>query len=290
MIDHSAARARNRESSSRRASDLVLLVPLGVVLVAMVFPVLWMLYSALRPAQEIAAGISVGTLLDNLSFDSFGRLFRGTNFGQYLVNSVLVCLVGTFCTVIVASLAGYAFSRYRFRGRGLLFLLLVATQLLPFVVLITPVYLFFNELRLLNSYPGIILVYVAMTLPLAVLLMIGFFRGIPQTLDEAARIDGAGTLTVIARVIAPLIWPGIVTVAVTAFIAMWEEFLFAQVLLTDDSLRTAQVGLAGLFGEYSTDWGVVMAASALAAAPTILLFAILQRRLVAGVTAGAVKA
>ena len=168
-------------------------------------------------------------------------------------------------------------------------LTLVATQLLPFVVLITPVYLFFAELRLLNSFAGLIIVYVAITTPLAVLLMTGFLNAVPRTLDEAARIDGASTLTVIARVIAPLIWPGIVTVAVTAFIAMWDEFLFAQIFLTSESLKTVQVGIAGLFGEYGTDWGVVMAASVLAALPTILLFSLLQRRLVAGMTAGAVK-
>ncbi|QOR72289.1 carbohydrate ABC transporter permease [Ruania alkalisoli] len=285
----SRLRARRRDSSARRASDLVLLVPLAVVLLAIIFPVLWMVYSALRPVQDIAAGVSWSTLLDNISLDAFARLFEATNFEQYIVNSLLVCLVGTLCTVIVASLAGFALSRYSFRGRGAMFLLLVATQLLPFVVLITPVYLFFSQLGLLNSYPGIVLVYVAMTLPLAVLLMSGFFNGVPRTLDEAARMDGASTLTVIARVIAPLVWPGIVTVSVTAFIAMWEEFLFAQVFLTDDSLKTAQVGLAGLFGEYGTDWGVVMAASTIAAAPTIILFSFLQRRLVAGVAAGAIK-
>ncbi|UFU08058.1 carbohydrate ABC transporter permease [Ruania halotolerans] len=280
---------KRRDSSARRASDLLVLVPFAVVLLAIIFPVLWMVYSALRPVQEIAAGVSWGSLLDNASLDSFSRLFAATNFEQYLVNSIVMCLVGTFATVVVASLAGFALSRYAFRGRGVMFLVLVATQLLPFVVLITPVYLFFSQLGLLNTYPGIVIVYVAMTLPLAVLLMTGFFNSVPRSLDEAARVDGASTLTVLTRVIAPLAWPGIVTVAVTAFIAMWEEFLFAQVFLTDDSLKTVQVGLAGLFGEYGTDWGVVMAASTIAAAPTIILFSFLQRRLVAGVAAGAIK-
>jgi ABC-type glycerol-3-phosphate transport system permease component len=283
-------RVRNNLSADRRRpSDLLLLIPLFAVLLLIVFPVIWMAYSSLRPARSIAAGLSWGSIFADLSFDSYARLFEGTGFEHYLVNSIIICLAGTLVTVIVSALAGFALSRYAFRIRKLVMLALVATQLLPFVVLVTPVYLFFAELGLLNSYAGIIVVYVAMTLPLAVLLMTGFFNSVPRTLDEAARVDGASTLTVIARIIAPLTWPGIVTVAVTAFISMWEEFLFAQVFLTSDSLKTVQVGLAGLFGEYGTDWGVVMAASVIAAVPTILLFSLLQRRLVAGVAAGAIK-
>lgn len=290
IVTRDAGRGRgNRSPERRRASDLLFLIPLFAVLLMIVFPVLWMAYSSLRPARSIAGGVTWESLFSELSFDSFARLFEATGFEHYLVNSIVICLVGTVVTVVVAALAGFALSRYAFRIRRLVMLALVATQLLPFVVLVTPVYLFFASIGLLNSYVGIVIVYVAMTLPLAVLLMTGFFNSVPRTLDEAARVDGASTLTVIVRIIAPLTWPGIVTVAVTAFISMWEEFLFAQVFLTSDSLKTVQVGLAGLFGEYGTDWGVVMAASVIAAIPTIVLFSLLQRRLVAGVAAGAIK-
>lgn len=280
---------RRRSPERRRPKDLLFLIPFGLVLVVIVFPVVWMFYSSLRPAQEISQGITAQTVFSGLSLDSYARLFDETNFGRYLPNSIIVCVIGTVITVVIAVLAGFALSRFSFRAKPLVMITLVATQLLPFVVLITPVYLFFAELRLLNSFAGLIIVYVAITTPLATLLMTGFLNSVPKTLDEAARIDGASTLTVITRVIAPLVWPGIVTVAVTAFIAMWDEFLFAQVFLTSESLKTVQVGIAGLFGEYGTDWGVVMAASVLAALPTILLFSLLQRRLVAGMTAGAVK-
>lgn len=283
------SRRQRRSRETRRPADLLFLIPFGLVLTVIVFPVFWMLYSSLRPVQEISHGITWQNVFSGLSLDSYSRLFDETNFGRYLPNSIFVCVVGTMITVMVAVLAGFALSRYSFRAKPAVMLTLVATQLLPFVVLITPVYLFFAELRLLNSFAGLIIVYVAITTPLATLLMTGFLNAVPRTLDEAARIDGASTLTVITRVIAPLIWPGIVTVGVTAFIAMWDEFLFAQIFLTSESLKTVQVGIAGLFGEYGTDWGVVMAASVLAALPTILLFSLLQRRLVAGMTAGAVK-
>src|SRR5699024_1285730 len=287
--DRTRAGRGRRSTESRQAKDLLFLIPFSLALLVIVFPVLWMLYSSLRPVQEISQGVTWQTLFSGLSLDSYARLFEETGFGRYLPNSILVCVVGTAITVAISVLAGFALSRFSFRAKPVVMLTLVATQLLPFVVLITPVYLFFAELRLLNSFAGLIIVYVAITTPLAVLLMTGFLNAVPCTLDEAARIDGASTLTVIARVIAPLIWPGIFTVAGTAFIAMGDEFLFAQIFLTSESLKTVQVGIAGLFGEYGTDWGVVMAASVLAALPTILLFSLLQRRLVAGMTAGAVK-
>lgn len=280
---------RHRSRESRRPKDLLFLIPFVLVLLVVVFPVIWMLYSSLRPAQEISQGVTWTNAFSGLSLDSYGRLFEETNFGRYLPNSIFVCVIGSLITVAISLLAGFALSRYSFRAKPLVMIALVATQLLPFVVLITPVYLFFAELRLLNSFAGLIIVYVAITTPLATLLMTGFLNAVPKTLDEAARIDGATTLIVITRVIAPLVWPGVVTVGVTAFIAMWDEFLFAQIFLTSESLKTVQVGIAGLFGEYGTDWGVVMAASVLAALPTILLFSLLQRRLVAGMTAGAVK-
>lgn len=291
QLEPMAARVRRRRHSreSRRPKDLLFLIPFALVLIVIVFPVIWMLYSSLRPVQETSQGLTWQNLFSGLSLDSYTRLFEETNFGRYLPNSIFVCVVGSMITVTISVLAGFALSRFSFRAKPVVMIALVATQLLPFVVLITPVYLFFAELRLLNSFGGLILVYVAITTPLATLLMTGFLNAVPRTLDEAARIDGASTLTVITRVIAPLVWPGIVTVGVTAFIAMWDEFLFAQIFLTSESLKTVQVGIAGLFGEYGTDWGVVMAASVLAALPTILLFSLLQRRLVAGMTAGAVK-
>lgn len=291
QLDTAPARVagRRRSRESRRPKDLLFLIPFALVLIVIVFPVIWMLYSSLRPVQEISQGTTWQNVFSGLSLDSYTRLFEETNFGRYLPNSIFVCVVGSVITVAISVLAGFALSRFSFRAKPVVMIALVATQLLPFVVLITPVYLFFAELRLLNSFGGLIIVYVAITTPLATLLMTGFLNAVPRTLDEAARIDGASTLTVITRVIAPLVWPGIVTVGVTAFIAMWDEFLFAQIFLTSESLKTVQVGIAGLFGEYGTDWGVVMAASVLAALPTILLFSLLQRRLVAGMTAGAVK-
>ena len=281
--------APHRSASGRRPADLLVLVPTLVIMLVIVFPVLWMVLSSVRPTSQLNSSLSWDSLFQGLSIDAYTRLFTGSSFGRYVLNSLLVSSVSTVITVVISGIAGYALSRFRFRGRSALLLLVLATQLLPFVVLITPIYIAFSQLRLLNSYPGLILVYVAMTLPLATYLMLGYFDAIPHVLDEAARIDGCSTVQVIFRVVMPVAVPGIVTVAVTAFIATWEEFLFATVLMTSDKLKTVQVGLAGFFGEYSTDWPVVMAAATVAAVPTVILFAVVQRRLVAGMAAGSIK-
>ncbi|WP_051299289.1 carbohydrate ABC transporter permease [Arthrobacter castelli] len=278
-----------RASDKRRPRDLLVIVPTFILLLLLVFPVLWMVFTSLRPASALIGGTGLSELFVDLGFDSYVRLFQGSDFARFIGNSLLISLVSTTCTLILASVAAYGFSRFRFRGRYPLLLVVLATQLVPFVVLITPVYLFFSTLGLLNTYFGLIIVYVAMTLPLATYLMLGFLNTVPRMLDEAARVDGCNTLQAIFRVILPVAVPGLVSTGVTTFIATWEEFLFASVFLTDPNLKTVQVGLYGFFGEYATDWGVIMAAATISAIPTIVLFSIIQRRLITGVAAGSVK-
>jgi ABC-type glycerol-3-phosphate transport system permease component len=273
----------------RRPRDLLVIVPTFAILLVIVFPVLWMVFTSLRPATALATQVPWSRYFDGLGFGAYARLFQDSNFAWYIGNSLLISAVSTVCTVVLACLAGYALSRYVFRLKRTILLVVLATQLLPFVVLITPIYLFFGELGLLDSYFGLVVVYVAMTLPLAIYLVMGYFNTIPQVLDEAARIDGCSTVGVIFRVVFPIALPGIVTVTVTTFIATWEEYFFASVLMTSDKLKTVQVGLSSFFGEYASDWGMIMAAATVATIPTIVLFSVVQKRLVAGMAAGSVK-
>jgi ABC-type glycerol-3-phosphate transport system permease component len=273
----------------RHPRDLLVIVPTFVIMLGIVFPVLWMVFTSLRPAGALATDLPVGQWLHGLGFGAYERLFQQSGFARYIGNSLLVSAVSTCGTVILASFAAYGLSRFRFRLRGPVLLVVLATQLLPFVVLISPIYLAFGEIGLLNSYAGLIVVYVAMTLPLAIYLLIGYFDTIPRALDEAARIDGCSTVGVIFRVVFPIALPGIVTVVTTTFVATWEEYFFASVLMTGESLKTVQVGLSSFFGEYSTDWGMIMAAATVATIPTVVLFTLVQKRLVAGLAAGSVK-
>lgn len=277
------------DATRRRPRDLLVILPTFALLLVIVFPVLWMVFTSLRPATALATQIPWSRYFDGLGFGAYARLFQGSDFARYIGNSLLVSSISTFCTVVLACLAGYALSRFVFRLRETILLVVLATQLLPFVVLITPIYLAFGEIGLLDSYVGLIIVYVAMTLPLAIYLVMGYFNTVPQVLDEAARIDGCSTVGVIFRVIFPIALPGIVTVIVTTFIATWEEYFFASVLMTNDKLKTVQVGLSSFFGEYASDWGMIMAAATVATIPTIVLFSVVQKRLVAGMAAGSVK-
>jgi ABC-type glycerol-3-phosphate transport system permease component len=282
-----AAAVVGRRSGRIKPSEIVVLVAVAVVLLLMIFPFAWMLLTSLRPAAEM---FDLRQLLPSqLTLDGYGRLFASSSFGRFLINSLVVALVAMIAAVVLSCLTGYAFSRFEFRGKRVLMVLVIAVHLFPFVILITPMYLFFSELRLLNTYQGLIIAYVAITLPFATYLMMGYFETVPKGLDEAARIDGCSTLSVLFRVIFPVAWPGVATVAINTFIVAWEEYLFAKVLMTDENLKTVQVGLSNFFGEFTTQWDLVMCASVVASVPTIVLFAIAQRRLVSGLTVGGVK-
>ena len=267
--------------------DTIVVVVTFIVLALIVFPFVWMALTSLRPATQM---FDTSTLLPrSVTLDNFVRLFASAEFPRYLINSAIVSLTAMVLSVVISSLTGYAFSRFTFRGKRPLMVATIAVHLFPYVILITPMYTFFSALSLLNTYQGLILAYVALTLPFASYLMMGYFETVPKGLDEAARIDGCTTIGVLFRVILPVAWPGVATVAINAFILSWEEFLFAKVLMTSDAMKTVQVGLSNFFGEFTTQWDLVMAASVVASLPTIVLFAIAQRRLVSGLAVGSVK-
>lgn len=278
---------RGRARRLGRARDTLIVVVAAAVLIVIVFPFAWMVLTAFRPAAEMFALHNI--LPSRLTLAGFEKLFATSPFGRYVLNSLAVSLASMVISVLLSCLTGYAFSRFTFRGKRVLMVMVIAVYLFPFVILITPLYMFFSELQLLNTYQGLVLAYVALTLPFATYLMMGYFDTVPQQLDEAARIDGCSTLAVLFRVVFPIAWPGVATVAINAFVSSWEEFLFADVIMTDDSRKTVQVGLANFFGEYTTQWDLVMAASVVASVPTIVLFAIAQRRLVSGLAVGGVK-
>lgn len=276
-----------RRPPGRRVRDLVVVGLTLVVVVLILFPFAWMVLTSLRPPGEL---LGTSTLWGgDLGLGSYRRLFATSTFGRYLVNSAVVAVAAMVISVVISSLAGYAFSRFSFPGKRVLMVVVIAVHLFPYVILITPMYSFFSELGLLNTYQGLILAYVAITLPFASYLMMGYIDTVPRGLDEAARIDGCSTLGVLFRVVLPVAWPGVATVAINAFIISWEEYLFAKVLMTSEEFKTVQVGLSNFFGEFTTQWDLVMAASVVASVPTIVLFAVAQRRLVSGLAVGSVK-
>ncbi|MDM9645631.1 carbohydrate ABC transporter permease [Rhizobium sp. S163] len=278
----------NHRVHARLAKDLVTVIfGIGLLLV-LAFPFIWVVLISFRPDREIFT--RTFRLFTTVTLDNYYALLENSPFTAYLKNSIVICSISTVAAVTISLIAAYGFSRNRnFKGRGVLLLLVVCTQLFPYVILITPLYSMFLKIGLIDNPISLVLSYTAMNLPFAIYLLLGYLDTIPQDLDEAAKLDGASTMQIIFKVILPIAWPGVVTVAVNAFVSGWDEFLFALTLMTSDEKKTVPVGLAGFFGEYTTQWNLVMTASVISTLPTLILFMFLQRKLVSDLAAGAVK-
>jgi ABC-type glycerol-3-phosphate transport system permease component len=191
--------------------------------------------------------------------------------------------------MLLAFPAAYAFSRFRFPGKSLVFGFFGLTQIFPWIILVTPIFIIFFFLGLSNSYSGLILIYVAVGIPFTTYMLYGYLEAVPKEIDDAAVIDGCSTIRTIVYVIVPIAVPGLVASATYAFIVAWNEFLFALTLITTTEKKTAPVALATFFGEYGTNWGEVLAAATVTTIPTLIFFLLLQRHLLKGLTAGSVK-
>lgn len=278
----------NRTRPLRLAGESLQVLLTFAGLIALVFPTAWIFLTSIRPQGELFTP-TFQLFPSHIVWDGYQSLLATTKFPTYIWNSLVVCTVSTVVAVAASMLAAYAFSRRRFRGRPALLVLVVFSQLFPFVILVTPVYVIFYHLKLVNSLPGLIIAYVAITVPFSVYMLLGYLDSVPRELDEAAIMDGCSTLGVIRSVILPVAWPGIAATAIYSFAQAWNEYLIALTLVTKTELKTIPVGMAGFFGEYTTRWDLVMTASVLATVPTMIIFLFLQRQLVSGLVSGAVK-
>jgi multiple sugar transport system permease protein len=220
---------------------------------------------------------------------NFDFVLLNSMFPTFFLNSVIVSLGTAAVVTVLAAGAGYAFSRFRFRGRYALMFVLLLTQMFPLVMLIAPIYRLMAPLGLTDNLVGLIIVYTAFNTPFASFLMQSFFDGIPKDLEEAAMIDGCTRLMALRRVILPLTLPGLGATLGFVFTAAWSELLFALMLINSDSQKTFAVGLLTFVTKFSVGWGQMTAASVLALIPAVLFFVFIQRYLVQGLTAGAVK-
>jgi len=280
-----AARARHTGGRVRKASAplaaLVLLATIAV-LFFMVYPIVYVFYGSFKPAGGML-GESAGFTLAN-----YRRIFA-SGFFLFTRNSLVICLAATALSTFASVCAAYVFSRFDFRGRRVLFGVVLLGQVFPWIVLVNPLFVAFARWNLTNSYVGMIFCYTAFTIPFSVYMLTGYLATVPRTLDEAATIDGASRWAIVWRIVFPIMLPGIVATATYAFLLCWTEYLFALAFLTQTAMKTLPLGLYQFFGDDRVDWGAVMAASAIATLPTIVLFLPLQSRLASGLAAGAVK-
>lgn len=261
-------------------------VGVAAVLLFTLLPV-WMMLSTSLNGRANAGSRAVWP--EELTFANFADLFQDGEFGRYLVNSVLVATGTVLVSGLLALLAAVAVARFRFRFRTSVLVMVLIVQMVPLEALVIPLFIQAKSLGLLNSLVGLVVVYLAFSLPFAIWTLRGFVASVPKELEEAAYLDGCSWWRMFRSVLFPLVAPGLVATSVFSFITAWNEFVFALTFMTDDRNFTVAVGLRNFFGQHLTDWGSVMAASTVITIPVLIFFVLAQKRLTDGLVAGAVK-
>jgi arabinogalactan oligomer/maltooligosaccharide transport system permease protein len=252
------------------------------------WPVLDVISISLRPGDRLRSS-EWRLIPDNWSFKSYQQLLGDRTFWRWVGNSLLVSAAVTATGVALASIGGYAFSRFRFVGRQAMMTSILTTQMFPATMLLLPLYVMIARLGLINTYVGLCVFYVSTALPFCVWQMKGFYDTIPASLEEAARIDGCSRWEAFRRVILPLAVPGLVITALFSFMSAWSEYLVAAQILQDRELFTLPLGLKSFQSSMSTQWGLYAAAALLVSVPVVVMFLLLSRYLVSGLTLGSVK-
>ncbi len=280
-------RRRSREARKRALTW----VKAGVLLLVMVLinmPVVLTVVNSFRPKNDILNGSTL--FPQNVVLDNYVAVLGKTSFATWFLNSVWVSLVATLIALVASGLAGYSLSRYRTRVNAVYSNVLMAFQLFPLVLSIVALMIVFTRLGLTKTFAPAIVLYIVMALPFCTWMFKGFFDSIPRELEEAARVDGCSSFTAMIRIVIPLAGPGAAAVAIYAFLLAYNEYMVASAFLKDpSSLRTISIGLRTFFQQNTTEWGQILAASTLAALPPLVLFLLVQKWMIQGMAAGAVK-
>jgi len=275
------------ETRSRAVRILTVEIPVLAIVAFALAPYAWMVLTSLKPQDEVTR-TPITYLPQAATFQHYAELFQRTSFGGNLVNSLIVAVGAVTLGLALSIPASYAFSRFKFWGRRVLLVQFLVINMFPVVLLIIPLFVLMRMLGLLDTYVALIAGHGTFTIPFAVWMMTSYMNAIPAELDEAALIDGCTRLQTIRKVVLPLAMPGIVTTGIYIFVTSWNEYLFAMMLSGQD-VRTVTVALQLFIGEFTIQWGLLTAGGTLVALPVTILFLFVQRRLVGGLTAGAVK-
>jgi len=286
----------NRASSRGRTDvwSAMRIVFLTMLTIFTLLPMAWMVLTSVR-TQFAALQYPPQWIPRSITFEQYWRLLSptsdvGQEFLGYMFNSLIVALASTILSVLVAVPAAYAFSRFRFPGRNLLFYTILLRNMFPAVVFLMPLFIMMRWLHLVNTEMSLVLTYLTFGLPLSIWLLKGFYDNIPEELERSARIDGASRFKAFWLIIMPLSSPGIIATAIYVFIGAWNEYVYALTFLNSESLLTLPVGLQHFFTEFATNWPGLMAAAFIMSVPVVLMFLVLQKQFVRALTEGAVKA
>jgi ABC-type glycerol-3-phosphate transport system permease component len=258
-----------------------------VLIAAILFPLYWVAIASFTADSQLFAEPAL--VPRALVLDHYRALFGEREFWTPVRNSLVVAGATTALCLVLGAICAYALARLRFPGKAPLLALVLAVSMFPQVSIVSPLYLLLRELRLLNTYPGLVLPYVTFAMPLTIWLLVGFFRQLPPELEEAGLMDGAGRFRTLYEIILPLSWPGLATAGILTFLYSWNEFLFALSFTLGPERHTVPVAITLFRGQYQVPWGQILAAAMVATVPVAALALAAQRRIISGLTSGAVK-
>jgi ABC-type glycerol-3-phosphate transport system permease component len=261
---------------------------LGLFFLFLLLPIAWLLLSSFR----ISDSINSGRLLpawNEFTLFNYVEAFQISNFPTYVANSFIIATIVMLLVVFVSSLGAYALSRFQLRGRRFFLMTALLPQFFPYVLVLIPFFVLMSNFGLVDTHIGIIITHMAIALPFCLWMLTGYFNGIPRELDQAALIDGCSRMGVLFRILYPVALPGMVVTGFFAFVVSWGDYLFVSILSQSALTQTLPMGLQTFLSSLQVKWGLITAGTVIAIVPTIVFFAIVQRRLVAGLTAGSVK-
>jgi len=261
---------------------------LTIFLVFTVFPLYWIFVTSLKPSNEMFT-IPIHYWPKTITFENYINIFKISNFGVYIFNSLILSIISGLFSLLIASLSGYVLARFEFKGKTQVIFAFFITQMIPLFIGLAPLYLLMSKLQLLNRLPSLMLMYTVMMVPFCTVIMKGFFERIPSSLEEAAMIDGCSRITALFKVIVPVMLPGIAATFIFAFVQCWNELFLAIMFIDKEEAKTIPVAMNAFITKYDIDWGSMSAATVISVIPTLILFAFAQRYIVEGMTQGSVK-
>ena len=267
---------------------LLIYTSAAVLVVLTAFPFFWMISTSFKPLREIFV-YPPYFFPKNFTLANFARLFEQTRFLTYFKNSIFVASCAVFFTMILSTAGAYSLTRFRFYGREKMASLILFAYMFAPIMIVIPFYVLIRKLGLANTHFALILAYTAFCLPFSLWLLRSFFQSIPIDLEEAALTDGAGRFKAVIFIILPLALPGIIATSIFTFILAWNDYIFVRILITSDELKTLSVGIADLYNATVIDWGMIMSGGMLITVPVLIFFIFMQRYLIAGWGAGAIK-
>lgn len=288
MAAISLQRQRPLQEWMYRNRDKLLALLAFVSVFIIITPALWLILTSFKTNENIFR-FPPQLIPNPITLDNYTEALGGGDFSRYLLNSVIVTGISTLMCLLFSALAAYALTYFKFVGRRVLLTIIVGTQFFPAAILLLPLFRMWAELGLYNTYISLVATYTAVSLSLCTWLLVGFYRAIPTEVLDAATIDGCGKLGLFWRIVAPLALPGILASGAFVFISVWQELLLAVTLISDPELRTVMVGLYRFISEHRIAWNLLIAASIAVSVPTVIIFGLVQRYIVDGVTSGALK-